>query len=188
MAKLYFRHGAMSSAKTLNLLAVAYNYEAQGKRVCLIKPTIDDRFGRELVKSRAGLERKADFCVEPNEVLNIESLKEYDCILVDECQFFSEKFIDFLRKVTIECNIPVICYGLRTNFKSKLFEGSQRLFEVADSIEEIKTTCAFCNSKAVLNLKLKVSDNDNEIELGADELYKPVCCKCYYKRMENVYD
>ena len=184
MAKLYFRYGAMGSAKTLNLLAVANNYEAQGKRVFLIKPTLDDRFGATTIRSRAGLEREADLCVNPKSEIDLSLLEGIDCVLVDECQFLSESVVLQLRNITTDMNIPVICYGLRTNFKTKLFEGSKRLIEVADSIEEVKTTCAFCNHKAVFNLKLRggaACTSGQEIELGTEELYRPVCCKCYEK-------
>ncbi len=186
MAKLYFRYGAMGSAKTLNLLAVAHNYEAQGKRVFLIKPSLDDRFGAAVIKSRAGLERTADLCVGPNSSIDTSLLTNIDCVLVDECQFLSESLVHQLRNITVDLDIPVICYGLRTNFKTRLFEGSKRLLEIADSIEEIKTTCAFCNRKAVFNLKLREGSactSGAEIELGAENLYQPVCCRCYEERV-----
>lgn len=186
MAKLYFRYGAMGSAKTMNLLAVAHNYEQQGKRVFLIKPAIDDRFGADIIRSRAGLERKADICVEPDSVLDYDALKGIDCIIVDECQFLSEQFIHQLRNITVDLDIPVICYGLRTNFMTRLFEGSKRLMEIADSIEEVKTTCAFCNRKAVFNIKLRegaACTQGNEIELGGENLYQPTCCRCFEARI-----
>ncbi len=182
MAKLYFRYGAMGSAKTMNLLAVANNYELQGKRVVLIKPEIDDRFGAEIIKSRTGLSRNADICVKSDTDLDYKQFEGIDCVLVDECQFLSEYVIHQLRNITVDLNIPVICYGLRTNFKTRLFEGSRRLMELADAIEEVKTTCYFCNRKAVYNIKLKKGGSYTdgaEIELGAEELYRPTCCRCF---------
>ncbi|GEM_PF-171075 len=186
MAKLYFRYGAMGSAKTMNLLAVAHNYEQQGKHVVMIKPALDDRFGADLIRSRAGLERKADICVQSDTVFDYAQFKNIDCIIVDECQFLSEFVIHQLRNITVDLDIPVICYGLRTNFMTRLFEGSKRLMEVADAIEEVKTTCAYCNRKAVFNIKLKHGNacaSGEEIELGAEDLYQPTCCRCFEARI-----
>lgn len=186
MAKLYFRYGAMGSAKTMNLLAVAHNYELQGKHVVLIKPALDDRFGADIIRSRTGLQRRADLCVTPTTVIPYEMMKNIDCVIVDECQFLSEDLVLQLRSITVDLDIPVICYGLRTDFKTRLFEGSKRLMEVADTIEEVKTTCAFCNRKAVFNIKLKngmACTQGDIIELGAEELYRPVCCRCFECRI-----
>ena len=186
MAKLYFRYGAMGSAKTMNLLAVATNYELQGKHVLLIKPSIDDRFGAENIQSRVGISRKADICVHADTILNYRDFRNIDCVLVDECQFLSEFLIHQLRNITVDLDIPVICYGLRTNFKTRLFEGSKRLLELADAIEEVKTTCAFCNRKAVFNIKLKhgsAMTDGAEIELGTEDLYRPTCCQCFEERI-----
>lgn len=186
MAKLYFRYGAMGSAKTMNLLAVANNYELQGKHVVLIKPALDDRFGAENIQSRVGITRKADICVHPDTHLNYRDFRNIDCVLVDECQFLSESLVHQLRSITMDLDIPVICYGLRTNFKTRLFEGSRRLMEIADSIEEVKTTCAFCNRKAVFNIKIRHGNPQTdgaEIELGTEELYRPACCRCFEMRI-----
>ncbi len=124
MAKLYFRHGTMGSAKTLNLLAVAHNYRQQGKKVLLFKPDMDTRFGRENIRSRAGLECKADILVEPTSDLTQINYDGISCILVDEAHFLSMEHIDQLRDISLDKDIPVICYGLRTDFRSKLFPGS----------------------------------------------------------------
>jgi thymidine kinase len=188
VAKLYFRYGTMGSAKTMNLLAVAHNYEQQGKRVLLLKPKLDVRFGASKIRSRAGFERDSDILLEANTKLDYAQFEGLDCILVDESQFLSASVIEQLRNLTIDLNIPVICYGLRTNFKTRLFEGSQRLMELADSIEEVKTTCAFCNRKGVFNIKLVngqgVSEGQ-EVELGTEELYLPACCRCFEQRMQR---
>ena len=146
MGKLYFRHGTVGSAKTLNLLAVAHNYAQQGKNVFLIKPRLDNRWGEEMVRSRAGLERKADLLVDADTTLDFETFKGMDCVLVDEAQFLSKSLIDQLRSITADVGPPVICYGLRTDFRRSLFEGAQRLLEIADAIEEVKTICNFCNN------------------------------------------
>ena len=182
MAKLYFRYGTVGSAKTLNLLAVAHNYQQQGKRVLIIKPELDDRYGREVVHSRAGVEKRADLLVGPNTELRTQSFVGVDCILVDEAQFLAGAIIDQLRAVTYEQDIPVICYGLRTDFRRGLFDGARRLMELADSIEEVKTTCNYCNRKAVFNLKLidgQPTLDGPTIDLGAEEKYLPACARCY---------
>src|SRR5260221_10205694 len=132
MAKLYFRHGTVGSAKTLNLLAVAHNYRQQGKKVLLMKPDLDTRFGKKQIKSRAGLEMQADVLIANESSLRGLDYTGVSCILVDEVQFLSAKVIEELRKIALEHDIPILCYGLRTDFKSMLFEGSARLMELAD--------------------------------------------------------
>ncbi|MDB2447273.1 thymidine kinase [bacterium] len=191
MAKLYFRYGTVSSAKTLNLLAVFHNYGQQGKKAILIKPKTDSRFGASVVKSRAGLSVEADYVLPSNATFPVEALGGVHCVLVDEVQFFNETFIEELRKITCEYNIPVICYGLRTDFRTRSFEGSLRLMELADTVEEIKTTCSYCSKKAVFNLKivgnLAVTDGP-QIELGAEEKYQPTCAKCYSHKISECGD
>ncbi|MCB9567140.1 MAG: thymidine kinase [Myxococcales bacterium] len=182
MAKLYFRHGTMDSAKTLNLLAVAHNYRSQGKRVLLLKPRLDVRFGSRSIASRAGLEASADLLVDPDTVLDPADFAGVDCVLVDEAQFLSARVVEQLRHLTIQPGMPVICYGLRTDFRTRLFEGSRRLLELADSIEEVKVTCQFCNRKAILNLRMRGGQPSlagAQIELGGNESYAPVCYTCY---------
>ena len=152
MAKLYFRHGTVGSAKTLNLLAVAHNYRQQGKRVLLMKPSLDVRFGEGTIRSRAGLDCEADLLLHADTQLKDDDFRGLNCVLVDEAQFVSPAVIDQLRRITLELQVPVICYGLRTDFRSHLFEGARRLLELADSIEEVKTTCAFCNRKAIIEI------------------------------------
>lgn len=188
MAKLYFRYGTVGSAKTLNLLAVTHNYRQQGKKVCLLKPASDDRFGKELVRSRAGLEMTADILIAEDTNLLENAFTSVSCILVDEAQFLKKEHIDQLRHITLVKNIPVICYGLRTDFRTSLFEASKRLMEIADSIEEVKTTCYFCEKKAVNNLKhlngIATLDGPS-VQLGAEELYYPVCYGCYIKELDK---
>lgn len=189
MAKLYFRYGTVGSAKTMNLLAVAHNYQQQKKQVLVLKPQMDIRFGIHEVKSRAGLAMAADHLITADTVFKANEFKGTDCIVVDEAQFLSSQVIDQFRAIATKENIPVICYGLRTDFRARLFEGSLRLLEVADSIEEIKTTCAYCNRKAIFNLKLLNGEptlDGPTIELGAEERYLPACSKCYQSRVEGL--
>ena len=185
MAKLYFRHGTMDSAKTLNLLAVAHNYRKQGKRVVLAKPALDDRFGDRKVASRSGLEAEADLLLEPTTVLSLDALRHLDCMLVDEAQFLSPSVVDQLRMLTLRLDLPVICYGLRTDFQTRGFPGALRLLELADSIEEVKVTCQHCGSKAVFNLRTAGGEaviEGAQVSLG-DEEYVPVCWRHYVERV-----
>ena len=179
----------MGSAKTLNLLAVAHNYRSQNKEVLLIKPALDDRFGRELIKSRAGLAQEADFLVTPGMRIEEVTLEAISCLLVDEAQFLAPDFVDHLHEIARDLHIPVICYGLRTDFQRKLFPGSARLMELADSIEEIKSTCQYCNRKAIFNLRtrggLAVLEGP-QIELGSEDKYLPVCSPCYESQIKKA--
>lgn len=211
MAKLYFRYGTVGSAKTLNLLAVAHNYELQNKKILLLKPGMDNRFGASVVKSRAGLYRDADYLLSDESVIRLsgrdlapkmdvihrEKVVDLDqhegtsCLLVDEAQFLSRGLIDQLQLVSVIGNIPVICYGLKTNFRSELFEGSRRLLEIADSLDEIKSTCFYCNRKALFNLKFQngvPTVEGPEVELGTEEVYKPACKYCFRSAMKNHAD
>lgn len=189
MSKLYFRYGTVGSAKTLNLLAVAHNYMQQGKKVTLVKPALDVRFGRESIRSRAGLDKPADLLVEPDTRLDPADFAGVDCVLVDEAQFLSPALVEQLRGITRNPGRPVICYGLRTDFRGRLFAGAARLMELADSIEEIKTTCAYCNRKAILNLKLldgQATLQGPTVDLGAEEKYLPVCWGCYEEKLAEA--
>jgi len=189
MAKLYFRYGTVGSAKTLNLLAVAHNYRQQGKKILLIKPALDTRFGKEIIKSRAGLEMSADILVYPETNLLEISFEGISCLLVDEAQFLTAAVIEQLRMITLKKGIPVICYGFRTDFRSHLLEGSLRLMELADSIEEIKATCHFCNRKSIMNLKHVngvASIDGPSIQMGAEERFLPVCYKCYCTQLDEA--
>ncbi len=182
MAKLYFRYGTMDSAKTLNLLAVAHNYRKQGKRVLLLKPRLDDRFGAGRIASRSGLTADADALIDADSDLGPLLAPPLDCVLVDEAQFLAPAVIEQLRRATIDPGVPVICYGLRTDFQTRLFAGSQRLLELADRIEEVKVTCQYCTSKATFNLRLlagKAVFEGPRVMLGADGEYVPVCWKHY---------
>jgi thymidine kinase len=182
VAKLYFRYGTMDSAKSMNLLAVAHNYRKQGKRVLLLKPRLDTRFGSTTIASRSGLSAEADLLIDPGTTLDAADFAGLDCILVDEAQFLSPDVVVELRRITVDPGVPVICYGLRTDFRTKLFPGAQRLMELADRIEEVKVTCQYCDKKATCNMRLvdgaPVLDGP-QIQLGADEHYVPVCWAHY---------
>jgi thymidine kinase len=182
VAKLYFRYGTMDSAKSMNLLAVAHNYRKQGKRVLLMKPRLDTRFGSAKISSRCGLEAEADVMVDEGDSLDPRDFAGLDCVLVDEVQFLSPSVIEDLRRITVDPGVPVICYGLRTDFRTKLFPGAQRLMELADRIEEVKVTCQYCAKKAICNLRF-VNGTPTvigpQIQLGAEESYAPVCWSHY---------
>jgi thymidine kinase len=189
MAKLYFRYGTMDSAKTMNLLAVAHNYRQQGKQVVLLKPRIDDRFGSDVIASRSGLRKQVDRLLEPDALLAPSDFEGLDCVLVDEAQFLSPHVIDQLRALTRVPNVPVICYGLRTDFRTRLFPGAQRLLELADSIEEVKVTCQFCNRKATFNMRLldgQATFEGEQVQLGGNESYAPCCYGCFETRLPGA--
>lgn len=150
MPKLYFIHGPMNSSKTANLLMVAYNYKTQGKKVILMKPFIDNRFGEQIIKSRAVQEMTADILIMPRRRV-FELPNDINCVLVDEAQFLTPVNVEGLRNLSQ--HVTVICYGLRTDYRSYLFPGSKRLLELADTIEEIKTICVNCDRKAIINAK-----------------------------------
>lgn len=187
MAKLYFRYGTVSSAKTLNLLATAHTYKQQGKKVIVMKPALDVRFGKGQVASRAGLDRQADFLLETDTVLPESLFEGCHCVLVDEAQFLSPFVVDQLRQVATDLKVPVIAYGLRNDFRTQLFEGTKRFMELADNIEEVKTTCAYCNKKAVFNLKsadgVPTLDGPQRT-LGCEELYLPICAAHFDEKLE----
>lgn len=180
-AKLYYIHGVVNSAKTLALLAVAHKYEAQGKKVIVMKPEIDERFGKKTVASRAGLSREADIIVSPHAILDFDDFAGCRCVLVDEAQFLSAHVVEQLRALA-NSGVPVICYGLRTDFRLQSFEGSRRLFELADTIDEIKTPCYRCDRKAIFNLK-HVGGVPTlagpQVALGGEEMYLAVCSRHY---------
>lgn len=189
MAKLYFKYGAMGSSKTAQALITKFNYEERGMKVWLIKPAIDNRDGRDVIKSRIGLYAYSTTIDKNESVMDlfIQEKSDVDVIIADECQFFTEKQIDALRRIVDEYNIPILCFGLRTDFLSHLFEGSRRLFEVADSIAEIKTICE-CGSKATVNARLDAEMNvvteGSQVMIGGNESYVAMCHKCWRERIK----
>lgn len=197
MAKLYFRYGAMGCGKTMQLLQVAFNYEERGHKVCVIKPKTDTKHGTKLY-TRIGPERETDFCFDRNMDLYQTITKKYknvQCVLVDEAQFLTPKQVDELMLITINLNIPVMCYGLRLNFRREDggFEGATRLLQIAHEIEEIKTICE-CGHKATLNCRFL---NDKLVTDGPDILiddgkakieYRALCPACYEKYLLRTGD
>lgn len=189
MAKLYFRYGAMGSGKTIDLLKVAYNYEERNQKVVILTSGIDDRYGIGKVTTRIGLQKEAEIF---NEGINIyELIKNYkytpDCVLIDEAQFLTKKHVEEISDIVDKLDIPVICYGLRADFKLEFFEGSLHLMEIADKIEEIKTICE-CGAKATCNMRLidgKATNKGEQILIGGNDSYKSVCRKCYKKYIEK---
>lgn len=192
MAKLYFRYGAMNSGKTTALIQVAHNYEERGMNVLVIKPEIDKK-GDEFIVSRIGAKRKVDISAGKDlDLFQSISLWNRDvekvgCVLVDEAQFMSSEQIDQLLRLTSEEEIPVICYGIRTDFRRELFTGSQRLFATAHTIEELKTICR-CGKKAMFNAR-KVNDeyifegSQVAIDGLAETSYESLCVKCFTEEL-----
>ena len=185
MAKLYFKYGAMGSSKTANALITKFNYEERGMRVWLIKPSLDDRDGADIIRSRIGLEEHAYIVKPETDIFNeFKKLDNFHVVIADECQFFTALQIDQLRRIVDELEIPVLCFGLRTDFLTNLFEGSRRLFEVADSITEIKTICS-CGSKAIVNARIDGEGNvvteGGQILIGGNDSYVAMCHACWKK-------
>ena len=187
MAKLYFKYGVMGSSKTAQALITKFNYEEKGMRVWLIKPQTDDRDGDNIVRSRIGLSCPA--YVLPYQEDVYESYRnlsnQVDVIIVGECQFISEKQVDQLADIVIIYNVPVLCFGLRTDFRTKMFPGSKRLLEIADSITEIKTICA-CGKKATVNVRMdengRIVTEGEQILIGGNDRYTSMCYQCYMEK------
>lgn len=189
MAKLYFKYGAMGSSKSANALITKFNYEERGMKVWLIKPSVDIRDGKHILKSRIGLSAEADIIGENDSILELlKSKNGVDVIISDECQFFTAKQIDELREIVDFNNVPVMCFGLRTDFKTQLFEGSKRLFEIADCISEIKTICS-CGSKATVNARIDedgiVLTEGKQVLLGSNSSYVAMCHGCYARAIKD---
>lgn len=192
MAKLYFRYGAMNSGKSTILMQVAHNYEERGMKIAIFKPKIDSKGDNKII-SRIGLEREVDHLIEDNE--NILTYYENNlnnslaCIIVDEAQFLKKEQVDQLMQIVVKYEIPIICYGLRTDFLTNGFEGATRLLEIAHSIEEMKTICR-CGSKAIFNSRMKngvtlFSGEQVGIDNDQNITYESLCAKCYYKKYEK---
>ena len=186
MAKLYFKYGAMGSSKTANALITRFNYQERNMKVWLIKPSIDDRDGANIIRSRIGLEAVADVITPDADILALFEAGHKDCdtVIADECQFFTPEQVDQLRRIVDVYDIPVLCFGLRTDFLTHLFPGSLRLFEVADSITEIKTICS-CGDKAIVNARIDGNGNvvttGSQILIGGNDSYIAMCHKCWKK-------
>lgn len=188
MAKLYFKYGAMGSSKTAQALITKFNYEERGMKVWLAKPAMDTRDGVQVIKSRIGLSENA-YAIDENEDL-YETFKKnqpkfYDAIIIDECQFLTKEQVDQLAMIVIDYNIPVLCFGLRTDFMTHMFPGSMRLMEIAQSISEIKTICE-CGRKAIVNARIDENGNviteGEQVFLGGNESYVAMCYKCWLEK------
>ena len=187
MAKLYFKYGAMGSSKTAQALITKYNYEENGLKVWLIKPSADTRDGKQILRSRIGLEAEVEVIPPDMDILaRFDETRRGSCnvIIVDECQFLTERQIDELRAIVNDRNVPVMCFGLRTDFQTKLFPGSRRLMELADEIQEIKTMCD-CGAKATVNARIDASGHiitqGAQVVLGGNDSYIAMCHKCYVR-------
>ena len=189
MAKLYFKYGSMGSSKTAQALITKYNYEENGMHVWLIKPAADERDGAIILRSRVGLEAPAEVVPPHSDIYELyRSREKTDVIIVDECQFLTPAQIDQLRDIVDVENIPVLCFGLRTDFLTHMFPGSQRLMELADSITEIKTICE-CGSKATVNARIgadgKIITAGDQIFLGGNDSYVAMCHKCWRRKIKE---
>ena len=187
MAKLYFKYGAMGSSKTAQALITKYNYEENDLNVWLIKPSADTRDGVHILRSRIGLEAQVQIVPPQADIYAIFLEQQKDTcnvIIVDECQFMTPEQIDQLRQIVNDFNVPVMCFGLRTDFQTKLFPGSMRLMEVADTIQEIKTICD-CGSKATVNARIDpdgyIVTQGAQVFLGGNDAYIAMCHKCYIR-------
>ena len=195
IGKLYFRYGTMGSAKTALLLTQAYNFEERGMRYVCLKPIIDTRETGNVIRSRIGIERECTWIYADTNIYELaqdifeRSMTIVDWILVDEAQFLTADQVDQLARIVDDFGSNVICYGLRTDFQSHLFEGSRRLFEIADTIDEIKSTCN-CGRKTIINARIDSKgdfvEEGAQVEIGGDDRYIAVCRKCWRnKRIEQ---
>lgn len=178
MAKLYFYYGAMNSSKTANALMTHFNYEEVGQKALLCKTETDTRDGARMIRSRIGLEKECVFLSELMEMPE-NAIKRYDCVIVDEVQFATKDQIDFLSDIVDFMEVPVVCYGLRTDFQNNLFPGSERLIAIADTIHEIKTVC-WCGRKATANARFNANGivrDGEQVFLGANDSYVALCRK-----------
>lgn len=193
MAKLYFRYSTMNAGKTIELLATAYNYEENDEDIIVFTSSIDNRYGKDIVKSRIGISRKAVSITDDMNIFNYVRSANTDvrAILVDESQFLKKEHIFQLSDIVDIMDIPVICYGLRSDFIMEPFEGSKYLMAIADTIEEIKTICSECKTKkATVNARFDdgvISTSGGQIKIGGNDTYRPLCRKCYKQIIKDKY-
>ena len=189
MAKLYFKYGAMGSSKSAQALITKFNYEELGMTVWLIKPSVDTRDGADVVKSRIGLSATAQIITPEADIIEeYHRVGRHDVIIADEAQFFTPAQIDQLRELVDDEDLPVLCFGLRTDFLTHFFPGAQRLMELADSLTEIKTVCA-CGRKATVNARIdengRVTTQGDQVLLGGNDRYIAMCHKCWKDRIRK---
>ena len=198
MSKLFYYYGSMASAKTLRLLSTAYNFEEKNVQIMVLKPALDTRDGEGIIRSRAGLERK---CVMVDKDMNLyKAIKAYKNVLaaqletlkwviIDECQFLTEDQVNQLSDVVDFLDVSIMCFGLRTDFKSQLFPGSKRLFELADDIEEIKSTCECGDRKTSINARFdengEIVTEGSQVEIGGNDRYRAICRKCWKDKIRD---
>ncbi len=189
MAKLYFKYGAMGSSKSAQALTTKFNYEEKGMTVWLIKPGTDTRDGADIIRSRIGLEQKAQI-ISPDESIAeaYHNAGNYDVIIADEAQFLTPAQIDELRTLVDEEDLPVLCFGLRTDFQTHFFPGAMRLMELADSITEIKTICE-CGRKATVNARFddsgRIITEGDQVVLGGNDRYTAMCHRCWVEKIKE---
>ena len=189
MAKLYFKYGAMGSSKSAQALITKFNYEELGMRVWLIKPSVDTRDGADVIRSRIGLQRRAEVVTPEQDIVEAyHRAGRHDVIIVDEAQFFTPEQIDGLRELVDAEDLPVLCFGLRTDFLTHFFPGARRLMELADSLTEIKTVCA-CGRKATVNARIDGAGNvvteGSQVMLGGNDSYVAMCHSCWKKKIRE---
>ncbi len=189
MAKLYFKYGAMGSSKSAQALITKFNYEERDMSVWLIKPSVDTRDGADLIRSRIGLEARARIITpEENIVEAYHAAGKHDVIIADEAQFFTPEQIDQLRELVDEEDLPVLCFGLRTDFQTHFFPGARRLMELSDSLTEIKTVCS-CGSKATVNARIdaegRIVTEGSQVLLGGNDSYVAMCHRCWMRRIRE---
>ena len=185
MAQLYYRYSTMNAGKSIDLIKVAYNYEERGQTVMCLIPAVDDRYGVGVITSRIGVQREATAVGDDTNILELfmkENERHHiDCVLVDECQFLKKHHVQELVEIVDSCNTPVICYGLKNDFRNELFEGSYYMLAYADKIEEIKTIC-WCGRKATMVARVvdgKIVKSGDQIVVGGNDLYVSLCRKHY---------
>ncbi|MCP4157789.1 MAG: thymidine kinase [bacterium] len=189
MAQLYFRYSTMNAGKSTEILKIAHNYEEQNKKVVLFTPAIDDRYGMGKITSRMGLQREAIIINSKTDIIKLAEEATPDCILVDEGQFLSREQVIQLTKIVDDMHVPVIVYGLKNDYRNRLFSGSEALLLFADKIEEIKAVCWDCSKKATMLIKFKDGHPVNEgpqIEIGGNDKYVSVCRRCYAKKVAII--
>ena len=189
MAKLYFKYGAMGSSKSAQALITQFNYEELGMTVWLIKPSTDTRDGADIIRSRIGLARHAEIITPEQNIIDAyHAAGKHDVIIADEAQFFTPKQIDQLRELVDDEDLPVLCFGLRTDFLTHFFPGAQRLMALADSLTEIKTVCA-CGRKATVNARIdgsgRIVTEGAQVLLGGNDSYVAMCHKCWKKKIRE---
>ena len=189
MAKLYFKYGAMGSSKSAQALITKFNYEERDMSVWLIKPSIDTRDGADVIRSRIGLEARARIITPEEDIREAyHAAGRHDVIIADEAQFFTPEQIDQLRLLVDEEDLPVLCFGLRTDFQTHFFPGARRLMELADSLTEIKTVCS-CGRKATVNARIdgagRIVTEGSQVMLGGNDSYVAMCHQCWIRRIRE---